>query len=59
MKYIRRDMTNAKIAGVAAGIGEYLNLDPVIIRAAFVLFTLAGGSGVLLYILAAILMPRA
>ncbi|MCW6653519.1 PspC domain-containing protein [Aerococcaceae bacterium NML210727] len=59
MKYIRRDMANAKIAGVAAGIGEYLNLDPVIIRAAFVLFTLAGGSGVLLYILAAILMPRA
>lgn len=58
MKRLTRDMTNAKLAGVAAGIGKYFEIDPVAIRVAFILFTLAGGSGVLLYIIAALVMPK-
>ena len=46
------------IAGVCGGIGWYLGVDPVLIRIAFVVLTVAGGSGVLLYILAWILMPQ-
>jgi phage shock protein PspC (stress-responsive transcriptional regulator) len=37
------------IAGVCGGIGWYLGVDPVLIRIAFVVLTVAGGSGVLLF----------
>jgi phage shock protein PspC (stress-responsive transcriptional regulator) len=47
----------SKIFGVAAGIAEYLNIDPTIVRMLFVLLVLAGGSGVLLYFIFAIIMP--
>jgi phage shock protein PspC (stress-responsive transcriptional regulator) len=47
----------SKIFGVAAGIAEYLNIDPTIVRMLFVLLVLAGGSGVLLYLILAIIMP--
>lgn len=45
------------IAGVANGIAEYLDVDPWIIRAAFVIFTFAGGSGVIAYIIGLLAMP--
>jgi phage shock protein PspC (stress-responsive transcriptional regulator) len=44
--------------GVASGIADYLDLDPVITRLAFVLLTLAGGPGLLAYIILAVLMPE-
>lgn len=47
------------IAGVCAGIGHYVALDPVVIRIAFAILTLASGAGILLYLLLAILMPEA
>ena len=40
-----------------AGIGAYLNIDPVFVRLAFVFFTLAGGAGILIYLLLLIIMP--
>ncbi|HJE51477.1 MAG TPA: PspC domain-containing protein [Tessaracoccus flavescens] len=46
------------IAGVAAGLARALNVDATIVRLAFVLITLLGGSGVLLYIIAWVIMPR-
>lgn len=46
------------IDGVCGGIAEYLNIDPTVVRLLWVVFSLAGGSGILLYIIAAILMPR-
>lgn len=46
------------LCGVCGGIAEYLNVDTTIVRILVVLFTLCGGSGVMLYIIAAILMPR-
>ena len=49
---------NKVLFGVCGGIGEYFNIDPNIIRIAFVLFTMIGGSGLVAYIAAAILMPE-
>jgi phage shock protein PspC (stress-responsive transcriptional regulator) len=50
--------TNKVIAGVAGGIGEYLDVDPVLIRIAFVVAAFAGGSGILAYIIAWIVIPE-
>jgi phage shock protein C len=48
---------NRWLAGVCGGIGEYLNLDPIIIRVIWVIFSLFYGIGVLAYILAWLLIP--
>ncbi|MBE5911937.1 PspC domain-containing protein [Pseudobutyrivibrio sp.] len=47
---------NKKICGVCAGIAEYFDIDPTIVRLIWAAFTLAGGSGILIYIVAAIVM---
>ena len=49
--------SNRMLCGVCAGIAEYFNLDPTLIRLAWALFCVLGGSGVLAYILAAIIIP--
>lgn len=46
------------VDGVCGGIAEYFNLDPSLVRLAWILFSAMGGSGVLAYILAAIVIPR-
>ncbi len=56
-KRLYKSTTDKKICGVCAGIAEYFDLDPTIIRLAWVVFTLFGGSGILAYIIAAIVMP--
>jgi phage shock protein PspC (stress-responsive transcriptional regulator) len=45
------------VAGVAGGLGRYFGIDPVVFRIAFVVLALAGGSGVLLYLLAWLVVP--
>ena len=52
-----RSESNRMLCGVCAGIAEYFNLDPTLIRLAWALFCVLGGSGVLAYILAAIIVP--
>ena len=52
-----RSETNRVLAGVAAGLGEYFQIDPTIIRLIFVLLTVFGGGGVLVYIILWILIP--
>ena len=47
-----------KVAGVCAGIAKFLNIDVTVIRLAWVLFTLAGGCGLIAYIIAALVMPN-
>ena len=39
-----------RLAGVASGLGDYFNVDPVIVRIAFVLLAIAGGLGILAYL---------
>lgn len=46
------------IAGVSTGFAEYFNIDVVIVRVVFVALTFAGGSGVLLYIVLALIIPE-
>lgn len=47
-----------KIDGVCGGIAEYFDIDPTLVRLAWVLFTCLGGAGIIAYIIAAIIMPR-
>ena len=47
---------NKKICGVCAGIAEYFDIDPTIVRLIWATFTLAGGSGIIIYIIAALVM---
>jgi len=47
------------LGGVAGGIGTYFGIDPVIVRVIFVLFIVAGGSGVILYVLLWAITPEA
>ena len=49
---------NKMIGGVCGGIAEYFGIDPTVVRLAWLLFCVLGGSGILAYILAAIVMPR-
>ena len=58
-KELRRSETDCKICGVCGGIAEYLNADPTIIRLAFLLIGALAGSGVVAYIVAALVMPEA
>jgi phage shock protein PspC (stress-responsive transcriptional regulator) len=51
--------SDRKIAGVCGGLGEWLEIDPVFIRVAFVVLALVCGLGILVYILLWILLPRA
>lgn len=53
-----RSKKNRIIAGVCGGIGEYADIDPVIVRILFVLLSFGGGSGTLLYIILLIIMPE-
>lgn len=56
-KRLYKSTTDKKLCGVCAGVAEYFDLDPTVIRLAWVVFTLLGGSGVIAYIIAAIVMP--
>src|SRR6202142_3562466 len=49
----------AMVAGVCNGIAAYVNIDPTLVRLAFVLLTILWGSGVLVYIVMAIVVPEA
>ena len=47
-----------KISGVCGGIAEYFDIDPTLIRLAWILFSAFVGSGIIAYIIAAIVMPK-
>ena len=58
MKRLYRSRDERMIAGVAGGIAQYFDVDPTLVRLAFVAFALGGGgSGLLAYVILAILMP--
>jgi phage shock protein PspC (stress-responsive transcriptional regulator) len=49
----------AMIAGVCNGIAAYLNIDPTLVRLAFALLTMVWGTGLLVYVVMAIVVPEA
>ena len=57
-KKLYRSRENAMLAGVCGGIGKYFDIDSSVVRLAWVAFTLLGGSGLLAYIICAIILPR-
>lgn len=59
-KKLYRSSTDKTISGVLGGIGEYFDLDPTLIRIAYVFLTIfsAGFPGILLYIIMALIVPK-
>jgi phage shock protein PspC (stress-responsive transcriptional regulator) len=46
------------IGGVCGGLAEYFQIDPVLIRVAFLVITLMGGAGILLYLILWVAVPQ-
>jgi phage shock protein C len=55
---LTRSRTNRILGGVCAGLADYLGVDVVLIRIAFVVLAFAGGGGVILYLIGWILIPE-
>jgi phage shock protein PspC (stress-responsive transcriptional regulator) len=58
-KRFYRITDGAMLAGVCNGIGAYFNIDPIFIRLAFVFSTIFWGSGLMIYIVLALMVPEA
>jgi len=58
-KKLYKSKKDAKIDGVCGGIAEYFGIDSTLVRIIWVIITLAGGSGVLAYIIAMFVMAEA
>ncbi len=58
-KKLCKSVKNKKIAGVCGGLAEYFNIDATLVRLALIVLIIFAGVGLLAYILAAILMPKA
>ena len=56
-RLLRRRTTDRVIGGVAGGLGDYFNVDPLLIRIGFVGLIIFGGAGLVLYVIAWLLMP--
>ncbi len=57
-KKLYKSTTDKKICGVCGGLGEFLGLDSSIVRIIWALLSLCGGSGLLLYIICALILPE-
>lgn len=57
MKKLRKSAYDRKLCGVCGGIGEFFGIDSTVIRVAFALLALFGGSGILAYIVCALIIP--
>ena len=55
-KKLYRSRKNRMLCGICGGIGEYLNIDPTLVRLLAVLLG-CSGTGILVYIIAAIIIP--
>lgn len=56
-KKLYRSMNDKKITGVCGGIAEYMNIDSTIVRLVAIILVFGWGSGLLAYIVAALVMP--
>ncbi len=46
------------VAGICGGLGEYFNIDPVLIRLLWIVSMMLGGGGLIIYLLGWLLIPR-
>lgn len=56
-RQLRRSRSDRTLAGVCGGLAAYFEIHPAVFRVAFVVLTLLGGAGVLIYVAAAAVMP--
>lgn len=57
-KRLYKSNQNKMLDGVCGGIAEYFGMDPTAVRLLWVLFSALGGSGIIAYIVAAVVIPR-
>jgi phage shock protein C len=57
-KKLSRSTKNKMIGGVCAGVADYFNVDPTIVRVIYVLLIFLFGTGILLYLILWIIMPK-
>ena len=57
-KKLYKSNTEKKLDGVCGGIAEYFDIDPTVVRLAWIIFGCMAGSGLLAYIICAMVMPR-
>lgn len=57
MKTLRKSSSKKMIAGVCGGIADYFDIDPTLVRLGFLAFSFIVGSGVLVYLIAAVVIP--
>jgi phage shock protein C len=53
-----RSKTNRQVAGVCGGLAQYFSIDPTLIRVLFVVLAVLGGSGLLIYLVLWIIVPK-
>lgn len=57
-KRLYKSRTDRSVSGVCGGLADYFNVDSTLVRVLFVLFTLMGGPGLIVYIVLALVMPE-
>ncbi len=57
-KRLYRSRKDQQIAGVCGGVADYLGVDPTLVRLLWVIFALAGGPGLLLYVIMWAIVPE-
>lgn len=57
MQRITRSQSDRLLTGVCGGVADYFSIDPTVVRLIWIFFTLFGGSGLLAYIIATLLIP--
>ena len=57
-KRLYKDHSDKKLCGVCSGIAKYFGIDPTLVRLIWALLVVFAGSGVLAYIICAIVMPN-
>lgn len=58
IKRLYRTRGDRVLAGVCGGLGDYFNIDPTIVRLLFILLALAGGPGIIVYLVLWLVMPE-
>ena len=56
-KKLCRSQTNKMVAGVCAGLAEYINIDPTVVRVTWALISLSG-AGLVAYLICALIIPE-
>ena len=57
-KKLYKSQDDRMISGICAGIAEYFEVDPTLVRVIWLVFSVAGGAGVLAYIVAHFIVPE-